>query len=185
MAAMEDVFFAGSNQETAEAIKAWVMNEINLRMNLAGRAVDFMNNLDSEQQRVAQHADQQVERVNVIVADINTTKDQIKALFSQIEVKMAENDLKLLTVPELTQALAEKSAQISTLYQETQSFAVESEQSLLALNQKTADFANKITSDLEGTKVTPIAETTKLRDDIVTCPMGTSTKSRPWSRAAN
>ena len=54
------------------------MNEINLRMNLAVRAVDFMNNLDTEQQRVAQHADQQVERVNVIGADINTTKDQIK-----------------------------------------------------------------------------------------------------------
>ena len=42
--------------------------------NLAGRAVDFMNHLDTEQHRVMQHADQQVERVNVIIADLNKTK---------------------------------------------------------------------------------------------------------------
>ena len=91
-----------------------------------------------------------------------------KALFSQIEGRWPRTNLKLQTVPELMQALAEKSAQITTLYTETQAFAVKSEQSLLALNQKTADFANKITSDLENTKVALIAETTKLRDDIVT-----------------
>ena len=78
MAAMEDAFFAGSNQETTDAIKAWVMNEIQQRMNLTGRAVDFMNNLDVEQQKVVQHANEQVERVNVIITDINRTKKQIK-----------------------------------------------------------------------------------------------------------
>ena len=74
MAAMEcDFFGEGTNQQSRDAIKAWVMNEIQMRMNLAGRAVDFMNNLDTEQQRVVQHANEQVERVNVIVTDINTT----------------------------------------------------------------------------------------------------------------
>ena len=92
MAAMEDAFFAGSNQQTTDAIKAWVMNEIQMRMNLAGRAVDFMNNLDTEQQIFVQHTNEQVERVNVIVYDINTTKDQIKIMFGQIEAKMEEND---------------------------------------------------------------------------------------------
>ena len=168
MAAMEDAFFAGSNQETTEAIKAWAMNEIKMRMDLAGRAVDFMNNLESKQKRVVEHAHQQVERVNAIITDFNTTKDQLKALFSQIEVKMGENDQKLQTVPELSQALAEKFEQITTLYQETQAFAVKSEKNLLALNQKTADFADKITHDLEGTKVALIGETIKLRDEIVT-----------------
>jgi len=167
-AAMEDAFFGeDTNQQTTDAIKAWVMNEINMRMNLAGHAVDFMNHLDTEQQRVVQHADEQVERVNVIVNDINTTKGQITTLFGVIEEKMKENDQKLLTVPELTDKLAEKTEQIATLFTETQKFAVKSEQDLVALNQKTADFANKITVDLESAKVVLLAETTKLRDDIV------------------
>ena len=107
---MEDAFFGeDTNQQTTDTIKAWVMNEINMRMNLAGRAVDFMNNLDAEQQKVILHANEQVERVNVIVRDINTTKGHITTLFGQIEAKMEEIDQKLLTVPELTQKLAEES----------------------------------------------------------------------------
>ena len=74
---------------------------------------------------------------------------------------MAENDQKLLTVPELT-------AQVTTLFQETQVSAVKSEKDLAALHAKTAEFANKIIQNLEATKVTTTAETTKLRDDVVT-----------------
>ena len=144
-------------------------------MQLAGRAVDFMLHLDTERERVVQHANEQVERVNVVIADLNKTKEDVKEVFGQIEVKIVDNDQKLLTVPELTRKLDEKTEQIDTLFKETQKFALKSEASLSEnetklndLHEKTRVSADKITVDLESVKVGLLAETTKLRDDIVT-----------------
>ena len=102
-----DAAFEGVTRESTEAIKAWVLNEINQRMDLAGRAVDFLNNLDVKRQELEQHANEQVERVSVIITDLNKTKEDAKGLFEEIKVKMDDNDQKLQTVPELTQKLTE------------------------------------------------------------------------------
>ena len=126
------------------------MSEVNSRMTIAGRAADFMMTLDVKRQELEQHANEQVERVSVIIMDLNKTKEDVKDVFKNIEAKVAEIDQKLLTVPELTQKLDEKTEQIDTLFKETQRFAVKSEQDLIVLNQKTADFATKITGDLGG-----------------------------------
>ena len=42
-----DAAFEGISRETTEAIKAWMMGELNARMELVGRAADFINNLDA------------------------------------------------------------------------------------------------------------------------------------------
>ena len=110
-----DAIFEGSSRETMEAIKAWVMGEIQIRMNFAGRAVDFMNRLDDERQRVVQHANDQVESVNVVITDFNKTKDNLRAMFTDIEATMTEHKTKMAAVPELT-------ANVNTLFEEMQIF---------------------------------------------------------------
>ena len=123
--------FEGVSRETTEAIKSWVMGEINARMTIAGRAADFMMKLDERRQELEVHANEQneqVERVNLVVMDLNKTKEDVKGLFAQTEAKVAEVDQKLLSVPELTQKLDEKTEQIDTLFKETQKFAVMSEE---------------------------------------------------------
>ena len=44
----QNAAFAGSTRETTQAIKAWVMDEINARMVIANRAADFMLNLEAK-----------------------------------------------------------------------------------------------------------------------------------------
>ena len=99
-----DAAFEGVSRETTEAIKAWVMDQLNARMELVGRAADFINNLDVQQRAVEQHCTEQVERVGTIIADLNKTKEDVKGLFDEIKAKMDDNDVKMQVVPDLTEA---------------------------------------------------------------------------------
>ena len=83
-----DAAFEGVTRESTEAIKAWVLNEINQRMDLAGRAVDFLNTLDVKRQELEQHANEQVGRVSTIVADLEKTKSDVKGIFEEIKAKL-------------------------------------------------------------------------------------------------
>ena len=114
-----DPAFEGVSRESTEAIKAWVLNEINQRMNLAGRAVDFLNALDVKRQELEQHAKEQVGKVSTIAADFEKTKEDVKGLFEAIKVKMDTVDVQLQSVPELTQKLNDKTEQIDELFQKT------------------------------------------------------------------
>jgi hypothetical protein len=166
--------FVGVSRETTEAIKSWVMDQLNARMELVGRAADFINSLDAQKKAVEQHCTEEVERVVVIIADLNKTKEDVKGLSDDIKAKMDDNDVKMQVVPDLTQKLDVKTEQIQTLFNETQKYALKSDASLkenedkvTELHAKTRVFAEKITGDLENTKVGLLAQTTKLRDDIV------------------
>ena len=170
-----DAAFEGIPRESTEAIKAFVLDEINKRMNLAGRAIDFLNNLDVKSQELEQHANEQVDRVSTIVADLNTTKEEIKALFAVIEAKMSTVDQQLESVPELTRKLDVKTGEIDELFLKTDALLKENaeqiqanETKVNALYEKTSFSFDKITGDLETTKNGLIGQTTKLRDEIVT-----------------
>ena len=82
--------FADSTQNQTEAIQAWVMERINERMTFAGRAVDFMNNLDQEQKKVVDNVDIQVSRINSVVSEFNLVKGQLRATHLTIEEKVTK-----------------------------------------------------------------------------------------------
>ena len=80
-----DAAFEGISRETTEAIKAWMMGELNARMELVGRAANSINNLDAQQKVVEQHCTEQVDRVSAILTDLNKTKEDVKDVFKKIE----------------------------------------------------------------------------------------------------
>jgi len=169
-----DAAFAGSTRETTEAIKAWVLSEINQRMELAGRAVDFLNTLDVKRQELEQHATQQVNRVSTIVEDLEKTKSDVLGVFEKIKAKMDTVDVQLQSVPEITRRIDVKTGQIDELFKKTDSLLKEkteqiqtNEKKLDELHEKTRVFADKITSDLETMRTGLIGQTTQLRDDIM------------------
>ena len=156
----ETAVFEGMSRDSTQAIKRWVMDEMNMRMILVGRAADFISNLDDQQKAVEKHCSEEVDRVGLIIADLNKTKEDVKSLFDEIKAKMDDNDVKMQVVPDLTKKLDEKAEQIQTLYAETQKYAVKSDASMKEnetkvsdLHEKTRVFADKITGDLEATKI--------------------------------
>ena len=78
---LTDAAFTGISRETTEAIKKWVMDQLNARMELVGRGVNFINNLDEQQKAVERHCTEQVERVSTIVEDLNKTKEDVICLY--------------------------------------------------------------------------------------------------------
>ena len=136
------------------------MEKINDRMTRAGRADDFMDKPGQEHLQVIDNADVQVSRINDIITDFNRTKDDLRAAFTEIARKVIENDQKLAAVPELT-------ANVTTLFEGTQQFALKFEKDLAELHKQTSEFAQKSTTDLEAANVGIVSEATKLRDDIV------------------
>ena len=134
-----DAAFEGVTRESTEAIKAWVLNEINQRMDLAGRAVDFLNTLDVKRQELEQHANLQVGRVSTIVADLEKTKEDVKGLSEAIKVKMDTVDVQLQSVPELTQKLNDKTAEIDNLFQKTDALLIEKTEQIQANETKVND----------------------------------------------
>ena len=151
-----DAAFEGITRESTEAIKAFVLTEINKRMELASRAIDFLNDLDVKRQELEQHANEQVERVSTVVADLNTTKADIKALFAVIDAKMSTVDQQLESVPELTRKIDVKTGEIDALFVKTDVMLREkteqiktNEAKVNELYQRTSLSFEKITGDLE------------------------------------
>ena len=130
------------------------------RLTIASLAIDFVNDLDQEQKKAIDNADVLVSRINDIITDFNRTKDDLRAAFTEIKRKMIENDLKLASVPDLN-------ANVTTVFEATQQFALKSEKELAELHKQTSEFAQKMTTDLEAAKVGIVSEATKLRDDIM------------------
>ena len=120
-----DAAFAGISRESTEAIKHWVMDQLNMRMELVGRAANYITNLEAHQKGVEQHCTEEVGRVSVILADLNKTKEDVKGLFEEIKVKIDSNDQSLQTIPELTQKLNDKTEQIDELFKKTDSLLKE------------------------------------------------------------
>jgi ABC-type transporter Mla subunit MlaD len=173
-----DAAFEGASRETTEAIKSWVMDQLNARMELVGRAADYLNSLDIKRLALEQHANEQVDRVNTVVADLQVTKDDVKKLFEEIKLKMDTVDVQLQSVPELTQKLNEKTVQIDELFKKTDSLLKEKTEQIQAnetkvndLFEKTEQFYEKtrvsfekVIDDLETTKGGILGETIKLKN---------------------
>ena len=170
-----DAAFEGASRETTEAIKSWVMDQLNARMELVGRAADFLNTLDVKRQELEQHANEQVGRVSTIVADLQKTKDDVKELFEAIKLKMDTVDVQLQSVPELTQKLNDKTVEIDNLFQKTDALLIEKTEQIQAnetkvneLYEKTRVSFEKVIDDLETTKGGILGEKLQLKKEIVT-----------------
>ena len=87
--------FADSMPNQTAEIRRWVMDELDKRMLLAGRAIEFVNNLDVEQKKIKDNVDIEVGRINAAVTEFSLVKDQLRAIHLSMEEKVIEQHQKL------------------------------------------------------------------------------------------
>ena len=115
-----DAAFAGISRESTEAIKAWVMGEINTRMVTASRVVEFVDDMDKKRKELEDFTNGQVIRVTKLVDDINKTKDDVRATFATIEQKILTGDKQLEAVPEITRQIDDLLKQTAEAFKKTE-----------------------------------------------------------------
>ena len=97
MAAM--VNFFGLTADQSASIQGWVRaqleEQLEARLTMAGRAIEFMNNIDTNQKEVidkikleASRVDESVINVNKIISDFSIVKNELDATFADIRGKM-------------------------------------------------------------------------------------------------
>ena len=80
--------FTDMTAEQTASIQEWTMTQINQRMELAGRAVDFISSLDQKQKEVQDLVMEGSTRVSTIVSDFNVARAKLDEKFAEVNAKM-------------------------------------------------------------------------------------------------
>ena len=127
-----DATFEGLSRDSTQAIKRWMLNELNSRMELVGTAKNYLYSLDERERQLEAVTAGQIQRVTDVVTDLDKTKDDVKKLFEEIQVKLSTVDEQLQSVPELTQKLNDKSTEIDSLFKKTSEKLIEKTEQIQA-----------------------------------------------------
>ena len=135
--------FTEMNEAQTASIQEWATKLVDDRMQMVGRAAEYVNSIDIAGKAAVGEIELQAKRTNDIVDGINN-------LYKQLEVKFVEVTKTMEEIPTIKGTVDVLFANTKQTINELQERSAASEPSVQILRTMTSEFADRIVQEVAG-----------------------------------